>query len=213
MNLDARECGDGDVTAGRGPGQLPWYRFALRFVAGRTVLDVGTGLGLGLPILRERASAVDGQDLDERLAERGIRITTIDAIPANSYDVVTAIDVIEHIQDDRWFVAALGRIARTGVFVTTPNWTVSRGVWPYHIREYTPAQLEALLSPVGRVSLFKGTPAGDSVFSVRHRRTFHAFNVLRAHPVTEFPARCLNHLLPEKHRVHSHIGAWIEKSG
>ena len=48
----ARECGDEDVTAGRGPGQLPWYEFALRFVKGKSVLDAGCGLGKGMDILR-----------------------------------------------------------------------------------------------------------------------------------------------------------------
>src|SRR5215510_2620231 len=96
---DVLECGDTDVSAGRGPGQLEWYRFALRFARGMHVLDVGAGLGEGMRILQQEAAVAEGQDLDPRLAERGIRITTIEAIPDASYDVVTSIDVIEHVPD------------------------------------------------------------------------------------------------------------------
>ena len=108
------------------------------------MLDVGAGLGDGLRILRQQASVVEGQDLDPRLADRGIHIVSIDEIPDRSCDVVTSIDVIEHIEDDGWFVRSLARIARQGIFVTTPNWTASRCQWPYHLREYTPRQLERL---------------------------------------------------------------------
>ena len=143
-----RKVGDESVRAGRGPSQLAWYEFAAPLVTNKTVLDAGCGLGLGLDILKRSAKKVIGQDLDERLSHPNITITTLDKIADKSFDVVTSIDVVEHVEDDLDFVRQLARIAREFIFITTPNWTVTRCHWPYHVREYTPKQLEALLGTV-----------------------------------------------------------------
>src|SRR5262245_47521947 len=137
----ARQVGDTSVEAGRAAGQIGWYEFATRFVVGKTVLDVGCGLGDGVTILSRTARNAIGLDLDSRLERSNILITTTDQVPDKSFDVVLAIDVIEHVIDDLDFVMQLGRIARQNVFVTTPNWTLSRCQWPFHVREYTPQQL------------------------------------------------------------------------
>src|ERR1700690_3510624 len=153
MEREYRKVGDTSVEAGRGPGQLAWYEFAAQFCKGKTVLDVGCGLGRGIEVLRKTADSVRGQDLDERLASKEIMIMPLNEIPSKSFDVVTSIDVIEHVEEDAWFVAELFRIARESVFITTPNWSITRCTWPYHLREYTPKQLEELLAPHGIVSL------------------------------------------------------------
>src|SRR5438132_1922853 len=168
-----RECGDEDVRAGRGPGQLDWYRFALRFVSEKSVLDVGCGVGDGLRILQSSASMAEGQDLDPRLAAPGVYILDLADVKDKSYDVAVSVDVIEHVEDPEHFVCQLARIAREGFFVTTPNWTASRCRWPYHLREYTPREFEQVLSTVGRVTLFKGTPSGSTVHPVRHPWAYH----------------------------------------
>jgi SAM-dependent methyltransferase len=208
-----RECGDEDVTAGRGPGQLKWYEFAPRFVRRRSVLDAGCGMGKGLEILRREASLVHGQDLDERLAREDITVAPLSQIESKSFDVVTSIDVIEHVQDVPAYLSDLKRIARDGIFLTTPNWTASRCRWPYHLREYTPRQLENELSGLGPVTLFKGTPAGDMAFPIRHRLLNHWFNSLRTFAPTAWAARCWNNLLPLPCRIHSHLAAWIDVTG
>jgi SAM-dependent methyltransferase len=206
----ARECGDEDVSAGRGPGQLPWYEFALRFVKGKSVLDAGCGLGKGMDILRREAREVLGQDLDPRLIRPDVTIGDLSVIPSKSVDVVVSIDVIEHVADPDGFLVELARIAREGIFVTTPNWTASRCKWPYHLREYTPREFKEVLSRVGTtVELFKGTPSGDSVCPVRFIRLYFWLNDLRVSPLTAFPCKCWNHLLPWSCRIHSHHGGWV----
>ena len=202
-------CGARNVEDGRGPGQLPWYEFAARLVANKSVLDAGTGLGRGLEILRRTAAGVEGQDLDPRLARPDIQIRELAEIPSKSFDVVVSIDVIEHVEDAKDFVRQLARIAREAIFVTTPNWTASRCQWPYHVREYTPRQLEALLQPVGAVALFKGTPDGSKAFRVQYKRFWFAMNDLRV-GVTALPTQVLNNLIPVSWRIHSHLGAWVE---
>lgn len=206
-----RTVGDASVEAGRGPGQLGWYRFAAQFAAGKTVLDAGCGLGLGLNILRRAAIRAEGQDLDPRLAREDIHIGDLQSIPSKSFDMVVSIDVVEHVEDDCGFVHQLGRIARQAVLVTTPNWTVTRCTWPYHLREYTPREFETLLSPIGTVRLFKGNGAGTSVFPVIHRAAYFGLNDARQFGVTAFAARCFSRfLLPPAARLHSHNAALVE---
>ncbi|MGE0420512.1 MAG: class I SAM-dependent methyltransferase, partial [Acetobacteraceae bacterium] len=142
LREQVRQVGDVSVVAGRGPGQMGWYQFAAdHLVAGKSVLDVGCGLGAGLALLAKPARSVKGQDLDPRLARPEVMIGPIEEIQDKSYDVLTCIDVIEHIEQDEAFVQQMGRVARETVFVSTPNWTASRCQWPYHVREYTPRQL------------------------------------------------------------------------
>lgn len=205
-----RKVGDTSVEAGRGPGQLAWYEYASRFVTGKTVLDAGCGLGKGLAILKRTAASVTGQDLDPRLAQDLVMVKPVSEIPDKSYDIVTSIDVVEHVEDDRDYAYQLCRIAREAVFVTTPNWTITRCTWPYHIREYTPRQLEALFAPHGTVHLYKGNAAGTEVFPVRNAQLYHLANDLRAHPVAQYPVRAINKILPEAMRLLGHNAAFIE---
>jgi SAM-dependent methyltransferase len=206
-----RTVGDDSVVAGRGAGQLAWYRFAARFAQGKSVLDAGCGLGLGLDILRTAASRAEGQDLDPRLSRPGIHIGDLQTVASKSFDLVVSIDVVEHVEDDAGFVRQLARIARQAIFLTTPNWTITRCTWPYHLREYTPAEFQKLLSPVGKVQLFKGNGPGTEVFPVRNPSTYFALNAARAQGTTAFATRCLSRfLLPKAARLHSHNAALVE---
>lgn len=206
----ARVVGDTSVEAGRGAGQLAWYEFAGRIFQGKTILDAGCGLGKGLEILRRNNPVVSGQDLDPRITGEDIAITTLDQIASKSVDVVTSVDVIEHVEDDHGFARELCRIARESVFVTTPNWTITRCEWPYHLREYTPEELEAMFAPYGEVSLYKGNAAGTMVYPVKHPRQYHRANHLRAHSLTAFPTRCVNRLLPESWRILGHNAVLVK---
>lgn len=205
----ARVVGDLSVEAGRGAGQLPWYEFAAAIVKDSKVLDAGCGLGVGLEILRRTAKEAIGQDLDPRLERPGIVIGSLSDVPSKSYDAVTCIDVIEHVEDDRGFVAELCRIARRLVFATTPNWTITRCQWPYHIREYTPRELEQLFEPFGTIALFKGNSSGSVVHPIRHSRLYHVANGLRSSQVTAFAARCVNRALPSSWRIHGHTAVLV----
>jgi SAM-dependent methyltransferase len=208
--IDLRDCGDANMLAGRGPGQLPWYEFATRFTACRTVLDAGCGSGKGLDLLAANAREVRGQDLDERLGREGVFIGPLEAIPSCSFEVVTSIDVIEHVEDVRGFLENLRRIATVGIFLTTPNWTAGRCRWPYHLREYKPSEFYELLRPMGRCQFFKGTPSGDEVYPIENEALFAFQNEMRIWWPTSFPARCLNLVLPPRLKIHSHLAAWIE---
>jgi hypothetical protein len=167
-------------------------------------------LGYGLEIFRRTASLVRGQDLDARLAGPDIDITTLDRYASSSFDVVSSVDVIEHVEDDQCFLADLVRISRQRVVITTPNWTAGRCSWPYHVREYTPRQLRRLGESYGSCQLWKGTPDGSQRFPIRYRAANNAFNALRATPGCSSVTRVLNNLVPQHARIHSHLALVID---
>lgn len=204
-----RQVGDLTIQSGREPSQLPFYEFALRYVAGKSVLDVGCGMGEGLEVLASRAASVMGLDLDPRLECPRIIIGDVAAVPSKSYDVVTAVEVIEHVESPEAFVYDCSRIARHGVFLTTPNWTFDRCTWPFHLREYTPRQFARLLSGSGEVTLLKANWNGSSVYEVRHQGAYFLLNDLRTWPATALLTRILNRLLRPRARLQSKNAAWI----
>jgi len=110
-----------------------------RFVSlrGRRVLDVGCQTG-ALPIALSRLGAsVTGVDVDEKLIEgariraRGhgveptFRVALAEALPFPdaSFDVVTFVDVIEHVADARAAVREIARVLRPGgtLYLFGPN--------------------------------------------------------------------------------------------
>lgn len=126
--------------------QEHWYRLVARRIRGRTVLDVGAGAGAGVALF-ERAGAACVRGIDPLPAGPGVDRGTLEDVASESWDVAVAMDVIEHVEDDRGFLAGLLRVARRNVFLSTPNfcWEHARLGNPHHVREYTPAELAELL--------------------------------------------------------------------
>jgi SAM-dependent methyltransferase len=106
-----------------------------------------------------RVLAVDlSRDAVNTAQGRGLQTATMDvtrlAIPDASVDLVVALDVLEHIEDDRAAVAELLRILRPGavLLVTVPayNWLwSSHDVANHHVRRYRRSELRALLRKNG----------------------------------------------------------------
>ena len=151
------------------PLQKEAYFLALnRFVReGDAVLDVGCGIGYGLNLLAVRAGSVTGIDIDAKAVEHCRRhvlgknpkvadVTIYDGstLPYadESFDVVTTIDVIEHVPEYDAFVAELLRVARRAVLISTPNRRpeftnddgTPRNHW--HLREWSREELAAILA-------------------------------------------------------------------
>jgi len=207
----ARQVGDISVDAGRASTQIGWYRFAARQVtAGRTVIDIGCGLGTGLKELQATALKAVGQDLDPRLEREDIVISPIEDIPSKSYDVVVSVDVVEHVPEDSGFLRQLARIAKQAVFLTTPLSVLGREIWPYHIREYKAREFMALVAPVGRVTYYKGTPSGSEIYEVRNMQYFWMIDSLINSPLFNLPFRAGQKILPKRLRYNAHQAALIE---
>jgi len=137
---------------------LAAYRFARAHAAGRAVLDAGSGEGYGAALLAEVAARVVGIDRAEAvrvaaarhrapgLEFRAHELERLGAL-GERFDLVVSFQVIEHVRDPLGFLRALARCGGALV-VTTPNRLMSVSENPYHLREWTAAELLALAAPV-----------------------------------------------------------------
>jgi 2-polyprenyl-3-methyl-5-hydroxy-6-metoxy-1,4-benzoquinol methylase len=94
------------------------------------VLDVGSGPGIFLRILKEDGGEAAGVELNARAAERsgrelGVPVVsgTIDQVTATDFDAVTLWDILEHVADPAGFVVACSRRLKGGgwLLVETPD--------------------------------------------------------------------------------------------
>lgn len=136
-----------ELWTSREPLQNGWYRFVRRFISGNdVVVDYGSGTGVGAEILRAACDNVIEVDSDERLWKHGAK--SPDILYAIEPDWIICIDMIEHVtaREQEELVSLFKKRARLGTFISTPN----RDEWPgnmnpYHIRELSPEDLEALI--------------------------------------------------------------------
>jgi SAM-dependent methyltransferase len=126
------------------------------------ILDAGCGAGRTLDELAKHGH-VSGLDLSEFAAsaarERGhedVHVGRIEELPWEdaAFDLVTALDVIEHTPDDRVTLRELRRVTRPGGFaiITVPayQWLFSaHDVVNHHYRRYARRALVAAASDAG----------------------------------------------------------------
>ena len=110
-------------------------------LAGRRILDVGCGGGLLAEAMARKGASVTGIDLAEDLLqvarlhalESGVELGYVlesaeqhAAQHAGTYEIVTCMEMLEHVPDPAGVVEALGRLVRPGghVFVSTLNRTL-----------------------------------------------------------------------------------------
>jgi SAM-dependent methyltransferase len=132
------------------------YAFARRYAQDKRVLDAGCGTGYGSAELAQSAAAVTGLDIAADAIEYaranypipGLRFVesscTAVPFPAESFDLLVAFEVIEHLADYRAFLDETARVlAREGLFiVSSPNkryygtTRAETGPNPYHEHEF-----------------------------------------------------------------------------
>jgi SAM-dependent methyltransferase len=132
------------------------------------VLDAGCGWGVTLAKLEERGYRAVGLDVSRRTlaqldqARRGRELVEADlsqpmSADVEPFDAVLALDVIEHLDDDRTALEHLGQLARRGsglVVVSVPakpelfsEFDQIQG----HRRRYDPSRLRAAFAETGLV--------------------------------------------------------------
>jgi SAM-dependent methyltransferase len=155
------------------------YEWAAGLAAGQTVVDAACGTGYGArALLAGGAARVDGFDLSpEAIAEArrlhgacGARFEVADVaglpVPDGAYDLYLSFETIEHVEGPGALVREAVRVLKPGgTFIcSTPNRTVTnpglpstgRSYNPFHLREYTRPELEALLREVFTSVTFLG---------------------------------------------------------
>jgi SAM-dependent methyltransferase len=191
---------------------MGWYDFAATLIEGKSVLDVGCGLGKGLELLKSKASCATGLDLDPRLAGADVVIGSVEDFADDSFDWCMAIDVVEHVDAPDAFLAQLCRVAREAFFVTTPNYVATRRRNPYHSQEWTPRAFSRICGTFGKITHYKGNSTGSEIYKIQSTSAYYALNELRVWWPTAFEARCLNKLLPPRRKILNHQGILIELS-
>lgn len=150
---------------GREDTQGCWQHVVAGYLNNCTLLDVGAGLN----------------GSKERMSVRNIEVTTQDPGPglpvdlhcdvseieSDSFDYVTAFDVIEHIKEPEVFLNHLKRIARRAVILTTPNIEHTGGTHVYHFKEYRPSELANLLRSIGLEPIYAWMTFPDGPPNIR----------------------------------------------
>jgi SAM-dependent methyltransferase len=140
------------------------YRWAAGQVSGR-VAHVACGTGWGTAIIAAGGAQTVGVERDAEALEVARRMVPagefIQAevpplpLPDDSVEAVVSFETIEHIEDDRGFLAELRRILRPAgpLLLSTPNKerTSPHGEPdnPWHVREYLLGDLLSLLGEAG----------------------------------------------------------------
>tara|TARA_B100000482_G_scaffold64582_1_gene45170 strand:- start:294 stop:1061 length:768 start_codon:yes stop_codon:yes gene_type:complete len=172
------------------------YKEASKLISG-TVLEIGCGEGYGISELvkfSEKYIGVDKFDtfISEEIKKNNdivfhkMEIPPLLNIEANSIDFVVTFQVIEHIQDDHYFLKEIFRVLKPGgkLLLTTPNKLMSLSRNPWHIREYTPFEMKDILRKYFAKTQVNGVYGNDLVMeyykknkeSVKKITRFDIFN-------------------------------------
>ena len=139
---------------------------------GDEVLDVGCGLGYGLNLLSIKAEEVFGVDIDpgainyceNTILGRNPKLKYLSIFDGyhldfndNYFDVVTIVDVLEHVEIFEGFLKELLRVTKKGIFISTPNrrpeYTNSDGTPKnyWHLREWNYEELNSIINKYGEL--------------------------------------------------------------
>lgn len=138
---------------------LKRYNFAQKFVMGKVVLDIGCGPRPGSKFLAKMAKRVVAIDISREAIEyaksnykgKNLEYYVMDAtklkFPDESFEVVTSLEVLEHIKNYRKYLSEIKRVLRPeGIYVfSTPNREMMMDLNPAHIKEFSFGELKDLL--------------------------------------------------------------------
>lgn len=133
------------------------YEYALSTIEGKSVIDIGCGNAYGTAFMASKCTEIKGLDYSLETVNQNIEqykdITNLSFkqctippinLPDASVDVVTAFQFIEHIKPRKEFLKEVYRILKPGgvLLLTTPNVKTSLARNPFHVHEYTFAEMD-----------------------------------------------------------------------
>jgi 2-polyprenyl-3-methyl-5-hydroxy-6-metoxy-1,4-benzoquinol methylase len=149
------------------------YEWAGDFLSGyltphSAVLDAACGCGYGTAMLADALprSFVSGVDVNPGALDWAVRywkrpnnafaqmdVSRFDVLGA-SFDAIVSFETVEHVEADTAVLAGFSRTLRPGgvLIVSVPNQAVipfNKRKYPFHVRHYTPMELDALLQLAG----------------------------------------------------------------
>ena len=181
---------------------LAAYNFAMPFVDGKSILEIGCGSGYGTNFLAGIASTVTAVDTSEvaikyckeKYNKDNLIFKRINGtkIPFNdtSFDVCISFQVIEHINPNlvpNWLSEVKRVLKDNGIFIaTTPNKKLRllpfQKPWnPHHLKEYDYEELKEILEDVFSDVEVLGLYGTEEVQSVEQERLKPARNPLKAY--------------------------------
>lgn len=207
------------------------YIVAKGFVSGN-LLEIGCGEGRGVQALGPLVNHYHGMDkigeILDRLKDKYPEFTFEQAIipplaglKDNSFDSVVSFQVIEHIEDDRQYLEEIYRVLKPGgmALISTPNIRFSLSRNPWHIREYTPFQLQKLCESIFDRVETKGIGGNAKVWD------YYEANKISVNKITRWDILNLQYRLPagllkipyeilnriNRNKLHKHQGAAVEQ--
>ena len=178
------------------------YKEASKLISG-TVLEIGCGEGYGISELVKFSKKYIGVDKFDTFISEEIKknndivfhkmeIPPLLNIEANSIDFVVTFQVIEHIQDDHYFLKEIFRVLKPGgkLLLTTPNKLMSLSRNPWHIREYTPFEMKDILSKYFAKTQVNGVYGNDLVME------YYKKNKESVEKITRFDIFNFQYILP-----------------
>jgi SAM-dependent methyltransferase len=177
------------------------YLAAPRWISG-SLLEVGCGEGRGIENLLPAVNnytAIDKIEaaisaLRSRYPQARFVAGHLPPLPFADaqFDSVVTFQVIEHIADDRLFLAEARRVLKPGgvLLLTTPNRRLSLSRNPWHIREYEANELQALARQVFDHAEVKGIAGNEKVMA------YHEENRKAVQRLMRWDVFNLQHRLP-----------------
>lgn len=175
------------------------YHAAAERISG-DVLEIGTGAGYGIEVVAPHADSFITVDKHApappltQLPNVEFREATVPPLPfaPGSFDFVISFQVIEHIERDMELVREVKRVLRPGgqFIVTTPNAPMSLTRNPWHVREYTAAELQNLLGCEFSSVEALGVDGNEKVMAYYEQNRRSVERILRFDPLD------LQHRLP-----------------
>lgn len=133
------------------------YNEAANLIGG-DVLEIGCGEGYAIPIMAPKCKsylAIDKfqtslDNLPPNATFLQMSVPILAGIDSNKFDWVISFQVIEHIEDDIKYLEEIYRVLKPGgkFIFTTPNKLMSLTRNPWHVREYTPKEMQNAVAKV-----------------------------------------------------------------